>query len=61
MTQNKISKFLPTSGFTWVDQKEFDLNKYTSNSSNGCVLQIDLEYPKELRELHIIIHYLHIK
>ena len=28
------------------------MNKYTSNSSKGCVLEIDLEYPKELRELH---------
>ena len=22
-------KFLPTSGFKWIDPKEFDLNKYT--------------------------------
>ena len=28
------------------------MNKYTSNSLKGCVLEIDLEYPKELRELH---------
>ena len=47
-----MSKFLPTSGFKWVDPKDFDLNKYTSNNSNGCVLKVDLEYPKELRELH---------
>ena len=47
-----ISKFLPTSGFKWINSKEFDLNKYTSNSSKGCVLEVDLEYPKELRELH---------
>ena len=47
-----MSKFLPTSGFTWIDSKEFDLNKYTSNISKGCVLEVDLEYPKELRELH---------
>ena len=48
------SKFLPTSGFKWIDPKEFefDLNKYTSNSSKGCFLEVDLEYPKELRELH---------
>ena len=25
---------------------------YTSNSSKGCVLQVDLECPKELHELH---------
>ena len=47
-----MSMFLPTSGFKWIIPKEFDLNKYTSNSSKGCVLEIDLEYPKELRELH---------
>ena len=41
-----ISKFLPTSGFKWIDPKEFDLNKYTSNSSKGCVLAVDLEYRK---------------
>ena len=28
------------------------MNKYTSNSSKGCVLEVDLEYPKELCELH---------
>ena len=27
------------------------MNKYTSDSSKGCVLEVDLEYPKELREL----------
>ena len=43
-----ISRFLPTSGFKWIDHKEFDLNKYPSNSSKGCVLKVDLEYPKVL-------------
>ena len=28
------------------------MNNYTSNSSKGCVLEVDLEYPKELLELH---------
>ena len=45
-------KFLPTNGFTWIDPKKFDWNKYISNSSKGCVLEVDLEYPKELQELH---------
>ena len=26
-----MSKFLPTSGFKWINHKKFDLNKYTSN------------------------------
>ena len=47
-----MSKYLATSRFKWIDQKKFELNKYTSNSSKECVLEIDLEYPKELPELH---------
>ena len=47
-----ISKFYPRTGFKWIDQKKFDLNKYTSNNSKGCVLEFDLEYPKELHELY---------
>ena len=42
-----MSKFLPTGGFTWIDPiiQEFDLNKYSSNSSKGFILGVDLEYP----------------
>ena len=47
-----MSKFLPTSGFKWIDPKEFDLDNYTTTSSKGCVFEINLEYPEELRELH---------
>ena len=46
-----MSKFLPTSGFKWINPKESDLNKYTSNSSKGRVLEFDLKYPKELQVL----------
>ena len=44
-------RFLPRSEFKWIDPKEFDLNKYTSNSLKGCFFEVDLEYPRELREL----------
>ena len=47
-----MSKFLPKRGLKWIDPKEFGLNKYTSNSSKVCVLEVDLEYPKYLRALH---------
>ena len=47
-----ISEFFPTSGFKWIDPKEIDLNKCTGNSSTGCLLEADLEYSKELHELH---------
>ena len=46
-----VSKFLPTSGFKWVDPKYFDLNKYTSICLKGFVLEVNLEYPKELQKL----------
>ena len=49
-----MSKFLSTSGFKLISPKEFDLNKYTSNSLKRCVIQVDLEYLKELREMHKI-------
>ena len=42
-----MSKFPPTSGFKWIDPKEFDLNKYTSHNSKGYVFEDYLEYPKE--------------
>ena len=47
-----MSKFIQTSGLEWIDSKEIDLNEYTSNISKKCVLEVDLEYPKERRELH---------
>ena len=47
-----MSKFHLTDRFKRIDPKKFDFNKYTSNSSKGCVLEVDLEYSKELWELH---------
>ena len=38
--------------FKQIDPKEFDLKKYAINSSKGCILEVDFEYPKELREFH---------
>ena len=42
-----MPKFLATRHLKQRDPKEFELNKYTSNSSKGCVLEA-----KELRKLH---------
>ena len=47
-----MSNFLPTNGFKWINHKEFDLNKHSGKSSKVCVPEVDVEYPKELRELH---------
>ena len=38
--------------FKWLHHKSFNSNKYGSNILHGCVLAADLEYPKELCELH---------
>ena len=46
-----MSNFLPTTIFKWTDPKEFNLNKYISNSSKWCILEVGLEYPEELWEL----------
>ena len=43
MIQKNIKTYYP---------KKFDLNNYTNSSSEGCALEVDLEYSKELRELH---------
>ena len=45
-----MSKFLLTSVFKWIS-KEFDLNEHTNNILKGCVLEVDIEYLKELNEL----------
>ena len=47
-----MSKFLPTKRVKWIDPKEFNLDKYAYNSSKGCVLEVYLEYLKELHELN---------
>ena len=36
-----MSKVLPASRFKWNDPKKFNLNKYSNNSSTGCVLEVD--------------------
>ena len=36
----------------WILKNLFSLDKYDDNKSRGCVLEIDLEYNKELHESH---------
>ena len=50
-----MSQYLPTGNFKWLSQKqieEIDLAKYTENSKKGLILEVDLEYPQELHDLH---------
>ena len=43
---------LPTGNFKWRDPQEIDLSKYNEDSDKGIILEVDLEYPKELHNLH---------
>ena len=46
---------MPYGGFKWLNQKEIDklpLNSIGENSSDGYILEVDLEYPDELHNLH---------
>ena len=50
-----VSQNLPTGGFRWMTQKQIDkinLAKYTEDSKKGLILEVDLEYPKKLHDLH---------
>ena len=50
-----MSQYLPYSEFKWLNQKEIDkfcLNSIGENSSDGYILEVDLEYPDKLHELH---------
>ena len=48
-------QYLPYGGFKWLSEKEidkFDLNLVKENSSTRYILEVDLEYPSELHDLH---------
>ena len=47
-----MSQYLPTGGFKWLTEEEVDLFKYNDESEKGLVLEVDLEYPGELHDLH---------
>ena len=50
-----MSQYLPTGGFKWLSQKQIEkinVGKYTDDSKKGMILEVDLEYPKELHDLH---------
>ena len=42
-----MSMKLPTHGFKWMNK--YELNNWENYS---CILEVDLEYPKELHDLH---------
>ena len=49
------SQYLPTGNFKWMTDKEIskiDLGKYKADGKKGLILEVDLEYPQELHNLH---------
>ena len=46
-----MSQKLPTGNFEWI-YKNINLSDYDVDSSKGIILEVDLEYPKELHDLH---------
>ena len=50
-----MSQYLPTGNFKWMSKKkidQLDLAKYKDDSKRGLILEVDLEYPQELHNLH---------
>ena len=50
-----MSQYLPISNFKWVkniDKIKQKLINIKNNSSTGYVLEVDLEYPQKLHDIH---------
>ena len=50
-----MSQYLPYGRFKWLGYKKIgksDVSSITENSSDGYILEVDLEYPDELHKLH---------
>ena len=50
-----MSQYLPTGGFKWLTEKQINkinLDQYNEDSNKGLLIEVDLEYPKELHDLH---------
>ena len=50
-----MSQYLPTGCFKWMTEKQINkinLAQYNEDSNKGLILEVDLEYPKELHDLH---------
>ena len=56
-----MSKKLPTNGFKWIDNNEINedfIKNYNENDTKGYILEVDVEYPKRLHELHSDLPFL---
>ncbi|XP_050516328.1 uncharacterized protein LOC126891188 [Diabrotica virgifera virgifera] len=46
-----MSQYLPFGGFEWTDTN-IDVLSIPDDSSEGCILEVDLEYPQHLHDRH---------
>ena len=55
-TDGQCTKKLPVSNFKWADNLsiyiESFIKNYDENSDKGYILEVDIEYPKQLRSHH---------
>ena len=50
-----MSQYLPAGNFRWMTDKEIskiDIGKYKTDGKKGLILEVNLEYPQELHNLH---------
>lgn len=48
-----MSKPLPIRGFRWMNEEELrDWKNLSSKEGQGCILEVDLKYPKALHDFH---------
>ena len=50
-----MSQYLPTGGFRWMTERQIDkidLAKYKEDSKKGLIVEVGLEYPEGLHNLH---------
>ena len=50
-----MSQYLPTGNFKWLSNNKINnlnLSVYKEDSDTGLILEVDLEYPKELHKIH---------
>ena len=50
-----MSQALPVHGFRWLEKEEFEhlnINSVSDDSEDGYILEVDIDYPLELHDLH---------
>ena len=59
-----VTKIAPADGFKWIEKdnlSKFDekfIKNYDEDSNKGYILEVDLEYPKNLHKLHSDLPFL---